>query len=271
MSANETETTGEPIDDYLDALLLRLHLPPRETRRLLTETEAHLRETAAGLQAHGMESRAAEREAVRRFGSAREIASAAGAARRPTLPTLLAQAVWACLALAGAGLLAVGLSGALAALLNAVAGPGFVGALPRSYPAATCHYYLAVHPGSGSCAQAAMWETSQDAVSLRALAGVLGLLLLAAAWLWRRALSGDPALAALRDGTVGAIAGLVFTAAAAFLIGTCVDLAVQHGSGGVGYYLTGAIVAIPAALLAGIWSYRRLRLLRPWRLVHATA
>lgn len=262
-----TESHGEPIEDYLDALLLRLHLPPRETRRMLAETEAHLRETAAELQAHGMQAPAAEREAVRRFGPAGEIASAAGAARRPAPVTLAAHATWAFLALVGAGLLAVGLSGALAALFNAVAGPRFVGALPRSYPGATCHYYLAAHPGSATCAQAAMWENSQDAVSLRALAGVLGLLLLAAAWLWRRRLAGDAALAALRDGTVGALAGLAFAAAAIALIGTGVDLAVQHGSGGVGFYLTGGIVAVPAALLAGIWSYRRLRLLRPWRLV----
>lgn len=39
----------EPIEDYLDDLLLRLDLPPREARRLLAETEAHLRESAEAL------------------------------------------------------------------------------------------------------------------------------------------------------------------------------------------------------------------------------
>jgi len=38
----EGEAMDEPIEDYLDALLLRLRVSPRETRRIINETEAHL-------------------------------------------------------------------------------------------------------------------------------------------------------------------------------------------------------------------------------------
>lgn len=259
--------TGDPIEDYLDELLLRLHLPPRDVRRLLAETEAHLRESAAGLQASGTTPQAAEREAVRRFGTAAEVAAAAGAARRPSVRSLAVHAVWAGVTLAGTGLVAVGVSGGLAALVNAVAGPGFVGALPRTYPAATCAYYLGIHPGASSCAQAATWENSQDAVSLRLLAGLLGLLLLAVGWTWRRALLDDPTTAALRDGAAAAIAALAFAAAAVGLVGVSVDLAVQHGSGGVGFYLTGGVTAAVAAALTAVWCRRRLRHLHPWLLL----
>ena len=261
-------SSGEPIDDYLDDLLLNLRLPPRDTRRLLAETEDHLQEAAAFLRAQGMTPAEAEHEAVRRFGPTVEVASAAGAARRPSGMALLVQGALACLTLAGVGLTAVGISGALAALTNVIAGPHLVGALPRTYPASTCAYYLAAHPGTATCAQAAMWENSQDAVALRLLAGLFGVAVLFVAWAWRRASNGDRTTSALRDGVAAAFAAVAFGVAAAILVGTAVDLAVQHGSGGTGFYFTGGITAVVGAALSAHWSYRHLRHLRPWRLTH---
>ena len=261
----------EPIEDYLDDLLGKLNLPPRETRRLLAETEAHLRESAERLRAQGMAPEEAEAMAVRRFGSAREVAAAAGAARRLSSLALLAQAAWACVALAAAGLVAVGLSGALAALFNSLAGPHFVGALPQTYPAATCSYYLAIHPAATSCTQAAMLENSQDAVTLRLLAGLLGTGLTALAWAWRRAARIDGSMIALRDAVVGAMAALVFGATSVLLTGLSADLVFQHGSGGSGFYLTGAIASALGAICCGLWSYRNLRHLHPWHVAAGAA
>ena len=261
----------EPIEDYLDDLLLRLNLPPREARRLLAETEAHLRESADELGRLGTSAVQAEAEAIRRFGSAREVAAAAGAARRPSAPALLGQGSWVAMALAGLGLLAVGVSGALAALFNTIAGPGFVGGLPQKYSAATCAYYLSIHPGATSCAQAAMWENSHDAVALRLLAGLAGALIVAVAAAWRRVARGDASSLALRDGAVGAIAAMAFAIAAALLLGLSADSAIQHGSNGVGFYLTGGLAGILGTLACAFWAYRRLRHMRPWRFGHVPA
>src|SRR5579875_2243869 len=100
----------EPIEDYLDELFSCLRLPPRAARRLLAETEDHLRESAAELSRRGATSAAAEREAVRRFGPPARIAADARAARRPTVADTIPALAWAAATLAGVGLVAVGAS-----------------------------------------------------------------------------------------------------------------------------------------------------------------
>ncbi len=257
---------GEPIEDYLDELLLRLHVPPRDARRLLAETEAHLREGAEVAERRGLTRDDAEREAVRRFGPAGDVARAAVAARRLSPLSVIGNLVWAGFAVGGAVLAAIGVSGALAGLANATLGQRFVGALPQTYPAATCHYYLAAHPTATTCAQAAMLENSQDAVVLRLLAGALGALVIVAALLVHRRLPGDRATAILRDGIAAALAAVGFTVGAAALLAVAVNLAVHHGSGGVGFYLTGALASAGAAVAAGAVAYRELRHIRPWTL-----
>ena len=254
----------EPIEEYLDALLLRLRVPPRDTRRMLTEAEVHLREAADAAQERGLSRQDAEREAVLRFGSAHEVARATSTAHRYSRLWVAGQLACAGFFVSGAVLLAVGISGALAGLENATFGPSFVGALPRTYPTATCRYYLALHHTATTCAQAATLETSQDAVTLRLLAGALGVLVIAAAVIVRGHLPGNRLTTALRDGIVSALAGVGFTVGAAALLVLAVDVAVQHGSGGVGFYLTGALASAGAAAVATRLAYRRLRRIRPW-------
>lgn len=252
--------TPEPIEDYLDELLIRGRLGPRATRQLLGEAESHLRETAAGLEQEGYSSLAAELEAVRRFGSPTAMAAAERRALRPTVGQLAIATGQSLTLLAGLGLTAIGVSGLLAWAINAVAGPRFVGAVPGTYPPQLCHYYQLSHPTAATCRQAAIWETSGDAVSLRLLPGILGLVLLAVFWLWRRADRPTGALNAVSAVAVG-LAAVAFGSAAIFLTGQSIDLAVQHGSGGVGWYLTGAIVAAIAAVPCTISTVRRLRVL----------
>jgi len=62
------------ITDYLLELLEELRLPTRRRRRILVEVEDHLACAAAELHAGGLEVREAERESVRRFGPAAELA-----------------------------------------------------------------------------------------------------------------------------------------------------------------------------------------------------
>ncbi len=64
------------ITDYLMELIEALDVPGARRRRIVAEVEDHLQSTAAELHASGLGSDAAEQEAVRRFGPARELARA---------------------------------------------------------------------------------------------------------------------------------------------------------------------------------------------------
>jgi HAAS len=64
------------ITEYLLELLDELRLPSRRRRRVVAEVEDHLTTSAAELLAGGLDADAAEREAVRRFGPAGELARA---------------------------------------------------------------------------------------------------------------------------------------------------------------------------------------------------
>jgi hypothetical protein len=152
----------------------------------------------------------------------------------------------------------------VAAVFNAVAGTRFVGALPQNHSPAFCAHVLALHAGAGTCSIAAILENSHDAVALRLLAGLAGLVMLVLAWLTRRYLNTDPSYRHLLAATIYATAALAFGAAGAGLLAMSVNTAVHYGSGGVGWYLSGALVSLIAALAAALGTWRHLRILRPW-------
>jgi HAAS len=64
------------ITDYLAELIEMLELPAKRRRRIVAEVEDHLQCAATELHASGLDPVSAEREAVRRFGPARELAQA---------------------------------------------------------------------------------------------------------------------------------------------------------------------------------------------------
>lgn len=259
----------EPIENYLDELLSCLRLPPRATRRLLAETEDHLREAASAAEQNGSSPRDAQREAVARFGPPPKIAAAAKQARRPSTLAAIGTVIWAGLVLGGVGMLAIGLSGGVAAVFNAIAGDRFVGALPQNYSAAFCGHVLALRSGAGTCSVAAILETSHDAVALRLLAGLVGLALIAIAWWTHGYVNSDPSFRHLLAGTINAVAALAFGAAATALLTVSIDTAVHYGTGGVGWYLSGGLVSLVAAAATLVGAWRHLRVLRPWNHVLA--
>lgn len=261
----------EPIEDYLDELLSRLRLPPRATRRMLAETEDHLRQAAEAAEQAGASRVAAEREAVAQFGPPARVSAAAGVARRPAPLAALGVLTWSGLALGGVGLVAVGLSGVLAAIFDAVAGQRFVGALPYTYSAAPCRHFLALHPAAGNCARAAILENIGDAVALRLTAGVVGLALIGLAWWARRYLSPDPSFRRLLSAGLAVAAFLSFGVATVVLLGMSLDTAVHYGSRGVGWYLSGGLISLLGAAVAGLQAWRHLRVLRPWNHVVVVA
>jgi hypothetical protein len=239
--------SADLIEDYLDQLYVRLRIRPRRARRILAEAEDHLREAAAQGMAAGLTVREAQQEAISAFGSVRAVVRAHDS-RLQRFPAVavardLVLAAWM---LGTFGLLAVGASGLVAAGMNMLFGPGFVGGtVPAGtkLAASACQGWLADNPGAHSCAQAAMLEASVDAVSLRIAAGVLGLLLLAGYRLvWR-----DPSPGALPEAFVPTVAVSLFGAATVGLVWLASTGAVVWPSSGPGFYLSGAVVALAAA------------------------
>ncbi|MGI9022092.1 MAG: HAAS signaling domain-containing protein [Acidimicrobiales bacterium] len=69
---------GEPVEAYLAAFAHHLGVTPRRRRRILEETENHLRDAADELVAGGASVTAAQVAAIKRFGSAKAAAASFG-------------------------------------------------------------------------------------------------------------------------------------------------------------------------------------------------
>ncbi|MGH8861157.1 MAG: permease prefix domain 1-containing protein [Jatrophihabitantaceae bacterium] len=237
---------SEDIERYLDELYARMRADPRTARRVLDEAADHLHATASELTATGVERAEAEREAVRRFGPGAPLARAAG---RRSMRRLAAESLQALTILAAIGLVAIGLSGALAAGMNAVFGAAFVGGAPS---------IVATTDSSGRPFTVA--EIADDAVSLRVLAGLAGVVVLIVARVWevrrrRGAPGGDHVLPAA---FVVSGAAVAFGAGTVLLTAASVDQLVLHGSSGVGFFLSGAVVCVAGAGLFGVRAVRAL-------------
>ena len=213
-----------PIEDHLDELLHRSRADARSTRRLLDEAGDHLHATAAELHRNGMSRVEAENEAVRRFGPVTPLVDSA---HRRSLRTLTLETVRAAVFLASWGLISVGISGLVVLVMNLSAGRTFVGG-------------RMVGQGRGVSVQ----ETADDAVVLRVIAGFLGILLLFGYLAWRRH-TGPTVL--LPSGLVEALGAAAFAAGAVALTVVSVDQAVHTGTPGIGFPLSGALVALPAS------------------------
>jgi hypothetical protein len=242
---------SDPVEDYLDQLYAGLRTTPREARRIIAEAEDHLREaTAAGIEA-GLSEQQAQEAAISSFGSVRAV-TRAHARRIPPLAVFgeLAMAAWKLTSIA---VLAVAGSGLVAFVMNQVAGPQFVGgnaAGASGLSGAACRHWMSLWPHVQYCGQAAVLENSSDAVTLRLLTLIPGLVLFEGYLLarryqrkrgWRADLLPDafvPTVAACLFG--GLTAGLVLLAVAAPPTAT--------ETGGPGSFLSAAIVTLLVAI-----------------------
>ena len=246
------------IGAYLGELRMRLRGPDAEL--VLAEAEDHLRESVAAGLAIGMSEREAQEAAISAFGPVRAVVRAHGLRKGYVAADLVLTA----LKLGWTGMFAVAASGFAALAMNRLVGRSFVGGAPAGtrFAPAQCQYWLSIWHGAHSCGQAAMLESSSDAVSLRVLGGgAAGLVLL-----------GGYLLASLywRRGGVRVLPRALFplAAAAAFTAGALVLVVCTFTGGplgvpaGPGAYLSGAMVAAAAA--AG-YAARARHLLRPAR------
>ncbi|MEA2826324.1 MAG: hypothetical protein QOG43_763 [Actinomycetota bacterium] len=252
---------GGAVERYLDRLADAMVLRGRSVRRILAEADDHLREAVAEGRAEGLDRAAAEEQAVARFGPpttvARQLAAAEG-----RVPAGLVWSTLLSLWLVGAiGLLAIGASGGVAAMMGSVVDKAFVAGDPPgvTYTAARCAEYMEYQPGAATCADAALAHHYDEVVGYRVDAGILGLLALAGWWFVRhrrvRAGRSDalpPVLVAL-GGTA------LFGLTALGLVGMGAMQGTLGGGNSAGGLLSGGLVAAVVAVAFAAW------LVRSWR------
>jgi hypothetical protein len=155
----------DPVESYLDDLARRLRIGRVAARRLLAEAEEHLRQSVEEEVAAGVDSELAQRRAVARFGTAREVAAAANEGPLGRLGALAASVAH----IGAVGSLAV-LAGAVAArLVAAVTSATAVFGLPPGHvpaPSRAAHW-LAVQPSAAHWSGAAAAENADDTLLLR--------------------------------------------------------------------------------------------------------
>jgi hypothetical protein len=259
------------IEEYLAALRASLWVAPEQAELIVAEAEDHLRETAAAGLAAGMTEREAQEAAISAFGSVRAVVRAHESSpghllRGRTPAAVLGDLFLSAWKLAGLGLLAVGASGLLVAVMNVAFGRSFTGQAPAgvSFPKAACEYWLAAWPAAHTCAAAHMMEASSDGVILRVFAGVLGAAVIEGyaivRYLQRRRGRGPAVLLA---GYFPILAAGVFGAGAlALSLSQLTGFAV---TGGPGAFLSGALVAAAMAAGYGLRARSAVRhLVRGW-------
>jgi hypothetical protein len=231
---------GSPIEEYVAGLAGLLRLPPQRAERLLAEVDDHLRSTAEAGVAAGLEPVAAEREAVRRCGSPRDVAFTANGG----LVGAGARLVAALAGLAAVGSLAVLVGTLVARAAAAVTSTAAVYGLP---PGATpsrgqVAHWLAVQPTAGSWRSAAALENADDSLVLRGGAALLAVVACAAV-----AVVLSRRFGRVRSSWLPVIAAVAFGGAAAVLFGLGAAR-VPLGDWGRGQAWSDASVALVAAL-----------------------
>jgi len=175
-------TPDDPIEEYLDQLLLILPGSARQVRHTLSEVEAHLRDGAAAAEAEGLDEHAAAVRAVQRMGPAAGVLDdrrtrfwlTSTRRRRGVLGVLFVGAV---------GGLAVGAAGIIAAVVRIVGGDAAIG-IPfpsGAYTQSDFTRWLAAYPSAGDCVAAMTIDHANDfllSATVVGLGGVVCLLLL---------------------------------------------------------------------------------------------
>jgi uncharacterized membrane protein len=262
--------TPDAIEEYLDELFARLAGPPAEVRRVLAESEAHLRDAVDNELATGASRSEAERAAIARFGSPSDVARAVNRASvQARTVSVLAALAGPAMRMVAAGLIAIGVSAALARVLAGLTSSNFVFGLPPGViPAASrCAHWLAVQPTAKTCAQAAMYENADDTLQLYVGFAVLGLVVLALIGIVfaivRRArvrrVGGRGAVrAAPPSGVVEAIGTTVFGGVGLALLAAGLTNSASTGLWGHGLWYVEATVSL---LIAAVYLVRFIRTL----------
>ncbi|KHL02309.1 permease prefix domain 1-containing protein [Sinomonas humi] len=253
--------TSDRIDTYLDDMLDRLEGTPAERRRMLSEAEAHLRDSADAFERGGMDADAAQSAAIAAFGDAPTIARVSNR-RKPA--ALLAAFVRAAAQLGVYGFAAIGVAALLARGLALVTSVQWVYGAPTGYQftPAQCAHWLAVQPGASNCHTAAAMESSDDSFLFVLAAAIIGLVvagvILAMLRLARRYPLGTASR--LPRNVVAAIGATAFLGAGAALVAAGAANGIARGVWGQGVLYTDGVVAL---IFGVVFLIRFLRTIRP--------
>jgi hypothetical protein len=164
--------------------------------------------------------------------------------------------------LAWVGFVSIGVSGVVAAGTQAAFGAGFLaGDLPDvTYTADRCADLKEYAPSSASCEEAAALHHSDETVTYRLAAGVLGLLLLGV-WVVARRRGSQPG-DGLPAGMVAAAGCALFGVVGLALLAQGLELLAVGPNAGEGADLSAAVVSLVVAALFAIGLYRSLAALR---------
>jgi hypothetical protein len=242
----------EPVEEYLDKLLLTLSGSPRQVRRTLAEVEAHLHDAVAEEVAAGKSQADAEAAAVARLGGVHVVTGHTAQFSRPAAALLRRTALAGSL-IGGVALVAFGISGAIAWCLAALRGGTFlIAPFPSgSYTSADCARWLAGDPATHSCITAMTADHVAEIISTAFAGGVLGLLTLAAHGWMRRRWQDRGTLTALPVGSAEAVGAILALLVALGTAGNGVDLElVQRGQGAGQMFSLGIAAAVAAAYFA---------------------
>ncbi len=248
---------SEPVEEYLDGLLVTLPGTAREVRHTLAEVEAHLHDVVAEGIAAGLTPQEAAAAAVTRVGPQAAITGRSAQFSQPAA-ALLRRTALAGFLVGGVALVACGIAAAISWLMAAVRGGTFVIApFPAgSYTKADCARWLAGDPSAHTCVAAMTADHVGEIILQGAAALFLGGLALLAFRVLRYRWQDRGTLTALPVGSaeaVGVILALL-VAAAGVLIWLNLETA-QRGQG-AGQPLAIAIAAISAAAFFGLRLYR---------------
>jgi len=250
----------DPIERYLDQLLVTLPGSPRQVRHTLAEVETHLLDATAQARTDGLDEFAARAAAVQRMGPVAGVADHPGLGLRLTR-ALRRRLVLAVLLIGGMGGVAVGIGGVIGWVVRALWGDNAV-ATPfpsGSYTAADCTRWLAGYPSARDCVTAMTADHANDFLQNAAGCGVLGVLGLGL-YLWlRRRWSGAAVATALPRGSDDIVGAALAVVTAVGLLGQGVDAVVVTDANGAGAPFSLAVAALLAAAFFGRQAVRGLR------------
>jgi len=261
--ARDLPAGPEPVEDYLDKLLLTLSGPPRQVRRTLAEVEAHLHDVVAEEIAGGKSLVEAEQAAVARMGASSQITGHPLQFGQPAAALLRRTALAGSL-IGGIALVAVGISGAIGWGLAALRGGTFlVAPFPQgSYSAADCARWLAGDPSARTCIAAMTSDHVGEVILNSFAAGVLGVIALCAYGWMRHRWQDRGTLTALPIGSAEAVGAILALIVAVGTAGRGLNLEmVQHGQG-AGEMFSLTVGALTAAVF---FIVRLARLSLPFR------
>jgi hypothetical protein len=252
------QPASSPVESYLDELLTACAgLPPGEARWLLAESEAHLYDRVEALVASGVPDFEAQERAVAQFGPVAAIVRAERDRGRLPLLVLARQVLGSAVLLGSVGAIAVGISGVLAAALQAIGGARLLVGDPSSsaMTGSACARWFQGDPHAASCAAAAVSDWSSETIWYRIAFGVLGAVVLAVGHRYLARGSGRLLPAQVRD----TIAVTLFLAAGVATTALGIDAIATASGHGSGKWLSAAPVALGAAALYGLRLSRALR------------